>query len=919
MAASPDPFHEHESLRVPVGAIILPFPGERRTLTRSAAPRRKRTPWFVVLCLSLVLGASFLEARFCELQSVLFAHWSSKLQFAVASGRSDDLALPAAGPLDERRGYTKLGQFSLRLRENGFRIVAQARQSPELADLIRYRIAAPFRQPAVAGLVIRDADHTLIYDAAAGDSRRLESFPEIPPLLVRSLLFIENRNIGDEASSRANPAIDWARSSKAFALYVGRSVGFGWPLEGGSTLATQLVKFQHSPGGRTESPLEKLRQMIGASLWAYHEGPDTRTARREIILDYLNTVPLGAAAGIGEVNGVPDGLRVWFAENPRDVFATLRYPSLTPETARAYKEVLALLYSVHAPTFYLEKNRRALESRVDAYSGLLQSAGVIDAPMLELLRNTTLEFASAPSPTGTGEPASFIARKAPNFLRAQLGGLLGVTNQYGLDRLDVRVDSTIDSKLQAKVTGLLRQLAKPEFVTANSLREPHVLERGDPGGVTYSFLLVESRPEGNLVRVHTDTLDAPFDVNDGMKLELGSTAKLRTLAQYLEIIAQLHDELAVLDHQRLEARATNGRDPLTRWAAATLLAEPQLDLEAMLAKSLERSYSASPEEEFFTGGGLHHFGNFEPQENDQVLTIRAAFIHSTNLVFVRLMRDIVRYTQALLPYDADAVLRDVDFPARKELLKEIAAEEYRKSPNAAADWLLSRRNREAQDIRLRIRIERDAFARMTPYWRRLGFPFETLVPSYATAIGSSADRPAALADLMGIIVNDGWRRPLIDIQQVRFAHTTPYETTFERYGDRNEQVMRTPVARLLRSVLAGVVDSGTAVRLKHAFDAGAAAIVVGGKTGSGDNRFDTFSRDGHLLTSRAVSRTGSFVFYLGDRWFGVITAAVAGPQSANYTFTSSLPLAALKLLAPTLSAAVSGSDYRAASTGAQRP
>jgi hypothetical protein len=33
------------------------------------------------------------------------------------------------------------------------------------------------------------------------------------------------------------------------------------------------------------------------------------------------------------------------------------------------------------------------------------------------------------------------------------------------------------------------------------------------------------------------------------------------------------------------------------------------------------------------------------------------------------------------------------------------------------------------------------------------------VPSYATAIGSSADRPLALAELMGIIVNDGQRRP----------------------------------------------------------------------------------------------------------------------------------------------------------------
>jgi hypothetical protein len=35
----------------------------------------------------------------------------------------------------------------------------------------------------------------------------------------------------------------------------------------------------------------------------------------------------------------------------------------------------------------------------------------------------------------------------------------------------------------------------------------------------------------------------PFDVNEGMKLELGSTAKLRTLAHYLDVMAQLYDEL----------------------------------------------------------------------------------------------------------------------------------------------------------------------------------------------------------------------------------------------------------------------------------------------------------------------------------------------------------------------------------------
>jgi hypothetical protein len=53
-----------------------------------------------------------------------------------------------------------------------------------------------------------------------------------------------------------------------------------------------------------------------------------------------------------------------------------------------------------------------------------------------------------------------------------------------------------------------------------------------------------------------------------------------------------------------------------------------------------------------------------------------------------------------------------------------------------------------------------------------------------------------------------------------------------------------------------------------------------------------------------VSRTASFVFYLDEHWFGVVTASVSGPGAEEYNFTSSLPLAVVKLLAPTLSAAL---------------
>ena len=60
------------------------------------------------------------------------------------------------------------------------------------------------------------------------------------------------------------------------------------------------------------------------------------------------------------------------------------------------------------------------------------------------------------------------------------------------------------------------------------------------------------------------------------------------------------------------------------------------------------------------------------------------------------------------------------------------------------------------------------------------------------------------------------------------------------------------------------------------------------------------ARGGVVLSSRVVSRSGTLVFYIGDRHFGTLTAYVAGPEAAKYKFTSALPAQILKALAPKL-------------------
>ena len=73
---------------------------------------------------------------------------------------------------------------------------------------------------------------------------------------------------------------------------------------------------------------------------------------------------------------------------------------------------------------------------------------------------------------------------------------------------------------------------------------------------------------------------------------------------------------------------------------------------------------------------------------------------------------------------------------------------------------------------------------------------------------------------------------------------------------------------------------------------------MGGKTGTGDNRVEVFGAGGRLIKSRAVSRTATFVFFIGERYFGVITAYVPGETAQNYNFTSALPVQILKISRP---------------------
>ncbi|WP_394789954.1 transglycosylase domain-containing protein [Rhodoferax sp.] len=970
------------------------------------------------------------EMRTSAHQARFFADLARKATFTLGTGPSPSIHFPQSAPYDDRLGYAQLPEFLQKLKARDFEITQQARISPTMALIVDDGYFAPYAEKTQAGLRVLDRRSQPLFQQCS-PQRVFERFDEIAPVLVDSLLFIENRELLSPDQPQRNPAVEWDRLANAVLVKAENSLSGGARTPGGSTLATQIEKYRHSSEGRTSTIQDKLRQMVSASLRAYQQGEDTSAVRRQIVLAYMNTMPLSAKAGFGEVHGLGDGLWVWYGQDFREVnrlLKTVTEPEGTiSEQAQLFKQALSLLISQRRPSYYFDADEAELDQLTNSHLRLLGSAGIVSPALRDAALQAPLGRRAHKVPA---EAVSFVTQKAANAVRTHLTGLLGGSRLYDLDRLDLGVASTLDAPVQAAVTQLLRDLREPASAKAAGLAAKQLLDRGDPAKVVYSFTLYERGADANLLRVQTDNFDQPLNINEGTKLDLGSTAKLRTLVTYLDIVDKLHQRLALLEPKELRALSVDRQDVLTRWAADYLAASPDKSLAKMLDAALERPYSANHAEGFMTGGGLHHFDNFKPEDNGRTMSVRDGLRNSVNLVFIRLMRDIVHHYMFLTPGSSAKLLQDADDPRRADYLARFADHEgqvfmrrflvkyqgksgvqaedellgslrptatrlaaiyrtiapeasleqfsafvtehlpdgldpteprlaklyaqfaptqmsladrgylanvhplelwlvgyLRQHPGASQTqvmqasvaerqavyaWLFSTHRKQAQDKRILGLLEGEGFLEIHRQWAQMGYPFDTLVPSYATALGASADRPAALAEMMGILVNGGLRKPNTRITSLQFATATPYETRLQYKAGKAEQVLAPEVAQAALGAIRRVVEEGTAMRVKNAFlRPDGSSYPVGGKTGTGDQRFDTFGAGGKLLESRVVNRSATFVFNIDERFFGTIIAYVPGAQAAGYDFTSALPVQLLKVLAPQLTPLLVGGDAAA--------
>lgn len=997
--------------------------------TREKSRRfRPGLPLFIIIIALACVAAGYYEIQTSTLQAKLISRYAAKLRYRVADGPSDKVVFPKKGPYDLRLGYVQLPTLLDKLQQKGMVISRQARFNQSLRNYAEKGFYIPYNEKSQAGLEILDATQESMY-RMTNPKRVYHDFYDLPYKVIQTLLFIENRGLLSDQFPKINPSVDWGRFGKALIVQAGELVNINMPAMGGSTLATQMEKFRHSENGMTSSVMEKLTQMVSASVRAYQNGQDTSSFRRQLVLDYVNSVPLSAAPGYGEVNGLGDGLFVWYGTKFDEMnrLLNLKDPKspLLEQQARVLKQVISLMIAHRRPSFYLVDGHKELAIMSNSYVRLLAQNGIISPVLSEAAQVQPLFFRDFSKHAATPQIAN---NKGVNVIRNRLGPLFD-TSLYSLDRMDVTVTTSLNSRLQEEVSLYLKNLENPETASNFGLIGKSLLESDQTDDLSYSFTLFERTAKGNMVRIQTDTTQLPFDINEGSKLELGSTAKLRTLATYLEIIAELHANLSKLSPLELENLIQQKTDNLTHWVCNQLQQNPTLQVRPLLEAAMSRQYSASPAERFFTGGGIHNFGNFRKEDNNRIATVTEAVQYSINLPFVRIMQDIVRYTQASQWENNRQIVQDDKDPRREAMLDQFIDREsrvflsrfwmkYRKKnadqrlgtllesitpralrltivhrhlfPDADQDtyirfirnqmpaskltdkqlaamyqkyqpgsynlqdmgylaaihplelwlldylqqpgetslndailkskdvrrevygWLMRTKAKNARDSRVRTVLEIDAFSDIHSRWKRMGYPFDHLVPSLATALGSSGDRPAALAELIGIILNDGKRIPTYRFTKVEFARDTPYEAIVERPAPLPLQVMLPEIAQILKETLGKVVSEGTARRLANSFQQrDGSPFLIGGKTGTGDNRIITSTTSGRKTTSKALNRTATFVFYLGDNHFGTLTAFVSGRSANAFSFTSALPLQVLKGMVPILQPYINAANQQA--------
>ncbi len=278
-------------------------------VAQRARRRRRVARWLIAgVVLVAVTAVLVVEARTSRLQARLFASFDTGLGFEVEPKPNPAMSFPDNSPYDTRlevrgacpsssAGSTRaaFGSTARRAPHRGSRRSWPAASFPSTAR--RHR-------PASASWTARGASS--LGPLSRSDLRELRGKS---PAVVSALLFIEDRQLLDESRPYLNPAINWGTARARRRRGRPRAVRQRRPGDRGEARWPRRSRsFGTRPKGARPRRGKSFARCCRQACARIEAARETLAARRLIVVDYLNSVPLAAAPDHGEVHGLDDGL-----------------------------------------------------------------------------------------------------------------------------------------------------------------------------------------------------------------------------------------------------------------------------------------------------------------------------------------------------------------------------------------------------------------------------------------------------------------------------------------------------------------------------------------------------------------------------------------------------------------------------------
>jgi len=177
-----------------------------RYLLRTVERLLNYGPWLIAIL--ALLGLAYDEIHSARMQSEYLPKYAAQLSFQLGAGPTTQVRYPVAGPYDLRFGYVQLPRTLDRLRRAGYQLTEQARMSPALIDFMGLGLFAIYDEKNQAGLRLLGSQRQELVTTLI--PRKIYTrFEDIPPVIVDTLLFIENRTLLDTVEPHQNPALEW--------------------------------------------------------------------------------------------------------------------------------------------------------------------------------------------------------------------------------------------------------------------------------------------------------------------------------------------------------------------------------------------------------------------------------------------------------------------------------------------------------------------------------------------------------------------------------------------------------------------------------------------------------------------------------------------------------------------------------------